>query len=969
MTTLTTRTRYLAVSGLTLLLLIFVVGAAAAAVAPPVVQSPVFVASAAPVVAVNAGGSVYTDSTGIVWQADKPYAPGSWGFVLGQSYSTTVRIEQTGDQPLYQTERWNMAAYRFDLPNGVYAVELHFAEIYPWTCPGDRIFDVQLEGATVLKDLNIMAAVGPYMPLVRAFTTTVNDGRLDVGFPAAFPPGKVSAILVRLHDGGTPTHTRTATSTRTATGTRTPTRTGTMPPGGLPTATPPAVYEVGVNAGGAAYTDIRGRAWAADQAYAPGSWGYIGGDSFAFNHDIANTDDPQLYQSTRWGMSEYRFDLPNGAYRVELKFAEILTQSCPGGRIFDVSLGATRVIAGLDLVDRSGRYTARDFSFTTEITAGQLSIVFSGTVDAPTINALRVESIARGPTPTPTQTPTITSTPTHTNTPIPPYDMRVNAGGMQWLDPYGNIWQGDRTYSGNTWGWIGGSTYATAQPIGNTDLDKIYQSERFWSTNGGYAFDVANGPYRVELKFAEVYYSSVGARRFNVSIEGQSVLSGFDVVAAAGGRYIAVDRVFTVTVTDNHLNVDVQVGVDAAKINALRVTLLGGATPTATASATATATDTPPTPTGTASTTATASPTQTIPPLATSTFTPSPTQTAMPTPLYEVRVNAGNGVYTDTLGAVWQADRAYAAGPWGAVGGQVYTVANAIDGTTEDKLYQSERWGMTEYRFDAPNGQYQVEMRFAEIYDSGVGRRVFDVLIEGAPALYRLDVFAAAAGKYKAHDRQFNTAVTDGQLNIAFVSVSSAAKLSALRVTLLQPPTPTHTATATTTATRTATLTATPSPTPIYDRRVNVAGGEYTDSSGKVWMLDTAYVAGSWGYVGGLTSTVGNPIGNTDDDVLYQSERYWPSGGSYKFDVANGTYRVELKFAEAYYNSPGYRRFNVAIEGTPALTNFDAWLAAGGKFKAVDRVFLIDVLDGQLNVDFTVGIDAPTLTAIRVTRQ
>jgi hypothetical protein len=1210
------------VASLALLLLAFIVGAAAAAApgAPPT-QSPSL--AVAPLFAVNAGGGVYTSTEGIVWAADKAYAVGSWGFVGGQSYSVTVPIEQTDDQALYQTERWNMSAYRFDLPNGVYDVDLHFAEIYPYICPSSRLFDVQIEGILVLDDLDIFAAVGAYTPLVRRVTATVGDGRLDIEFPASFPPGKVSAILVRAHADGTPTPTSTATNTRTATSTRTPTSTGTMPPGGWPTSTPPAVYVVRVNAGGEAYSDSLGRSWQPDQAYTAGSWGYLGGAALSSNHDIANTDDPRLYQTARTGLSEYRFDLPNGEYWVQLRFAEMYTQSCAGGRIFDVNINASKVITGLDLIDHPGRYIARDYMFTTVVTTGQLSVVFSATVDGPIVNALRVESFMRGPTPTPTlsptpsNTPTITPTPTRTNTPIPPYDVRVNAGGAQWIDPDSHIWEADHVYTGSGWGHNGGNTYSTAQPIAGTDYDKIYQSERYWAANGGaYVFDVANGDYRVELKFAELYYARSGARRFDVLIEGQRVVDDLDLYVSAGGRYVALDRVIEVAVHDGHLNIDFEVGLDAAKINALRVTRLGGPTPTFTP----TPTNTAPLPSTTATATAIFSPTPTPTATASATAPATATGTASPTqttsPAVDLRVNAGSGVYTDTLGAVWQADRLYSAGLWGAVGGQLYTVTSVIANTDDDKLYQSERWGMSEYKFDVPNGQYQIELRFAEIYENAVGRRVFDILIEGSSAAYHLDVFAAAGGRYKAYDRAFIAAVNDGQLNIGFANVVGAAKISALRVTLLPPPTPTasatppqtatptisptptstatpihsptvtatpppstitlnpvadaalyivfpttnygasstsycggygyqdrdnglpclfrfdlsaipqhaiitsaqlrlygnqqngagtltfsvyalmrpwaemgatwntadgiaawslagaegtpadregqpsalgqnignfppvgwatinvtdlvqrwtsgaltnngmklqktfgtatsilfnmreavanrpelvitwiagptptpsatpthsptpsntttptNTATATATATGTATATATASPTPIYDQRVNVAGGEYTDGDGKVWAPDKAYVAGTWGYIGGQTHAVADAIANTDDDVLYQTERYWASGGAYAFDVANGTYRVELKFAELYYNGLGYRKFNVTIEGTAALTNFDVWVAAGGKFKAVDRVFLVDVLDGQLRVDLTPVNNASVLTAIRVTRQ
>jgi len=60
---------------------------------------------------------------------------------------------------------------------------------------------------------------------------------------------------------------------------------------------------------------------------------------------------------------------------------------------------------------------------------------------------------------------------------------------------------------------------------------------------------------------------------FSVGLEGSGVLSNFDVVAAAGGRYIAVDRSFTVEVADGVLDISFasQRG-DKPIINAILVT-------------------------------------------------------------------------------------------------------------------------------------------------------------------------------------------------------------------------------------------------------------------------------------------------------------------------------------------------------------------------------------------------------------
>jgi hypothetical protein len=49
----------------------------------------------------------------------------------------------------------------------------------------------------------------------------------------------------------------------------------------------------------------------------------------------------------------------------------------------------------------------------------------------------------------------------------------------------------------------------------------------------------------VRLHFAETFFSTTGSRTFNVSINGTTVLTNFDIVAAAGGMNKAVIEQFT----------------------------------------------------------------------------------------------------------------------------------------------------------------------------------------------------------------------------------------------------------------------------------------------------------------------------------------------------------------------------------------------------------------------------------------
>jgi len=168
-------------------------------VPPPATPTPT--PTATPPVAgyrqrVNCGGPAYSDSAGQTWAADQPYAGGSWGYVGGLASTTTNAIGGTTDAPLYQSERYNMLSYRFDVPPGRYAVELRFAEIYQYAGPGLRVFDVQLEGSTVITGLDLYTLVGPYVAYTRTFEVPVVDGQLNIDFVARRGAAKVSAIQV-----------------------------------------------------------------------------------------------------------------------------------------------------------------------------------------------------------------------------------------------------------------------------------------------------------------------------------------------------------------------------------------------------------------------------------------------------------------------------------------------------------------------------------------------------------------------------------------------------------------------------------------------------------------------------------------------------------------------------------------------------------------------------------------------------
>ncbi|HXB97722.1 MAG TPA: glycosyl hydrolase family 18 protein, partial [bacterium] len=132
-----------------------------------------------------------------------------------------------------------------------------------------------------------------------------------------------------------------------------------------------------------------------------------------------------------------------------------------------------------------------------------------------------------------------TSTPTVTPTPVVSSTWRVNAGGPSYTDSQGKLWAADENYSGGT--AAAASTNPVSGALPGAADQALYQTQRY-GTSFSYTFNVPAGSYQVTLKFAETYFTAAGSRVFNVAVNGATVLTNFDVFAAAGGENIAIDK-------------------------------------------------------------------------------------------------------------------------------------------------------------------------------------------------------------------------------------------------------------------------------------------------------------------------------------------------------------------------------------------------------------------------------------------
>ena len=147
---------------------------------------------------INCGGDAYKDEFGQMWLADDTLFSHSWGQDYGMHpYQASQRhisddIKGTNSNELFQYFRFGRHHlwYDFPVPDGKYRVELYFSE--PWHGKGGgekddyeglRIFDVAINGETVIDDLDPLAEAGYLGSMKRVVTAKAKNGRLHISFP------------------------------------------------------------------------------------------------------------------------------------------------------------------------------------------------------------------------------------------------------------------------------------------------------------------------------------------------------------------------------------------------------------------------------------------------------------------------------------------------------------------------------------------------------------------------------------------------------------------------------------------------------------------------------------------------------------------------------------------------------------------------------------------------------------------
>jgi hypothetical protein len=153
--------------------------------------------------------------------------------------------------------------------------------------------------------------------------------------------------------------------------------------------------------------------------------------------------------------------------------------------------------------------------------------------------------------------------------------IRVNCGGPSYTDSKGQVWQADT-------GFTGGTATSTSMKIAATPDSPLFQTARVNNTSSPvtYTFPVASGNYHVNLFFAETsrQLDSVGARVFNVQMQGIPTFTRLDIFAEAGAGTALVEGA-DIPVANGMVNIEFDNVMQNAKIDAIEIIPLSNATP------------------------------------------------------------------------------------------------------------------------------------------------------------------------------------------------------------------------------------------------------------------------------------------------------------------------------------------------------------------------------------------------------
>ena len=153
-----------------------------------------------------------------------------------------------------------------------------------------------------------------------------------------------------------------------------------------------------------------------------------------------------------------------------------------------------------------------------------------------------------------------------------PQVVRIKSGDITgYVARDGSRYGSDMYFEGGESGGINPPDTANKDRVTVPGVDStLYDS--FREGDFAYRIPLPDGRYHVLARFVEPSATAVDQRQFDVIVNGKTVLSRFDVFAAAGGRLKGVDRSFDAKVTDGIMDIRFQSTQGKAIVSAICVT-------------------------------------------------------------------------------------------------------------------------------------------------------------------------------------------------------------------------------------------------------------------------------------------------------------------------------------------------------------------------------------------------------------
>ncbi len=321
---------------------------------PPAPQDAVVGLPVGDEVHILAGSSrKYVDHAGKVWSPDEFFSGGS--AITG----TVQHIWRTLDPIIYRNSRQGDFTYDIPLKPGAYELRLHFSEnLYgpendAGGGEGSRTMSISANGQPLLRDFDVLADAGDGRTAdVKVFpdVSPASDGQLHLSFSSAKTgSGMVSAIEIL------------------------PGMRGRLRP-------------VRIAARDVPYYSNDSRWWSPDEYFK-------GGQLSSSQEPALGTDDPEFYETERWGHFSYAIPVAAGRYTVTLHFIEHHGGAAPSqDRVFDVYCNGQTIVSKLNIADEVGenRPLVRKIRGLEPNSQGKLLLEFVPVAQYATVTAIEV---------------------------------------------------------------------------------------------------------------------------------------------------------------------------------------------------------------------------------------------------------------------------------------------------------------------------------------------------------------------------------------------------------------------------------------------------------------------------------------------------------------------------------------------------------------------------------------------------